>query len=255
MNANRALLPAVLILASCHAPHGAHAVLRHVVYLPDATASIEPAAFNQAMHAIVAVAEQLRRGDCISVIPIISDSTTTPEDQIVRMCVPTERQPYDQDIQDFRTNIAKALAEQARQLSDRRSIKTDILGALKMADQEFALDSPDVWKTLFIFSDFLQEDSFYDFTRSPDLASPESAERLAQSLASGSIAGCSKAGNLAHVNVFLGNLPSTELPRLPPQRQAAIQQFWIAYLSACKAKPFFAIDGPGMSSRFLSPGN
>jgi len=253
MRVHRVVFSALLLLASCHRRDGQQAGPMHIVALPDATASIEPAAFNATMRAIEALAEQLQRGDCISVIPIINDSAATPGDQIVRMCAPTERQSYDEDIQDFRTNVAKALAEQARQLSERRSARTDILGALRLVDQEFALDGTGVKKTLFIFSDFIQDDSTYDFTRSSDLASPESADTLALRLARGPITGCNRAGNLAHASVYLGNLPSTELPKLSPQRRAAIQQFWIGYFSACNAKPFFAIDGPGVSSRFLSP--
>ncbi len=207
------------------------------------------------MQAIEAQADQLHHGDCITVIPIIGDSDSVPSDLIVRKCVPLERQSYDQEMTDFRFEVHHALSELTLKLNKQHAQKTDILGTLKMANQEFSLDGPSVKKTLFIFSDFLQEDGYYDFTKSPDLASSESAERLAQSLARNSITGCSKADNLAHINVFLGNLQSTELPRLPPQRRVAIQQFWITYLSACNAKPFFASDGPGVSSRFLSQGN
>lgn len=255
MTPSRVFLPAVLFLASCHGFHGTTAGFRHIVFVPDATASIAPFALDQAMQAIEVQADQLRHGDCITVIPIIGDSDSVPSDLIVRKCVPLERQSYDQEMTDFRSEVHHALSELTLKLNKQHAQKTDILGTIKMTNQEFALDGLGVRKTLFIFSDFIQEDGYYDFTKSPDLASSDSAERLAQSLARKSISGCGKTGNLAHVNVLLGNLQSTELPRLSPQRRAAIQQFWIAYLTACNAKPFFANDGPGVSSRFLSQGD
>ena len=52
---------------------------------------------------------------CCPHVLIMSDSDAIPSDQIVRMCVPTERQPYDRTLQDFRDAFHRALAEQNRE--------------------------------------------------------------------------------------------------------------------------------------------
>jgi hypothetical protein len=224
---------------------------RDIVVLPDGTASIVPAALDQALQAIESEAAQLRRGDCMTVIPIVSDSTATPADQIVRMCVPTERQPYDQDLQDFRNSFHQTLAEERRQLAANRAAKTDILGSLKLAEQEFALDGPKVQKTLVVYSDFIEEDDTWNFLKAPELATPEKAERLANCLATASV-NPHEQPDWSNIRVFLGGLQSTETPNMSPQRKEAINRFWTAYFTALHARPFFAVDGPGMSLRFLA---
>lgn len=243
------LIAVAFLTAGCHQLHSGSRFV-HETYLVDATGSIKPEALSSALNAIEQRATALNHGDCITVIPIVGDSDSLSSELIIRRCVPLERQPYDQELTDFRSGVHQSLAELLIKLNRQHTTKTDILGAVKMADQEIGLDSPAVDHRMFIFSDLLEEDASLDFTRSSDLASTDSAEHLAQGLARNARTGCSRAGHLNNLNVFLGNLPSTELPNLPPLRRAAIQQFWIAYFSACNANPFFASDGPGMSSRF-----
>jgi hypothetical protein len=248
-----ALLPAALLLSSCHGMHSGRALTSHIVYDLDSTASIVPASFDAAMKAIENQSAQLHRGDCISVVPIASDSDAILSEQIVRMCVPSERQAYDQDLQDFKEKLHQALAAQSRQLTDHRAAKTDILGSLKVVEQEFAFDGPNVEKTVILYSDFIEEDGVRDFTKSPDLARPESAERLARTLATDPAFGCSNPpSDWSHVRVFLGSLQSTEIPKLPGPRRDAIRRFWMAYFNARNVRPFFAADGPGMSAKFLA---
>jgi hypothetical protein len=253
MKISIALLPTALLLSSCHGTHSGPALTSHVVYDLDSTASVVPASFDAAVKAIEIQSAQLQRGDCISIVPIASDSDSIPSDQILRMCVPPERQAYDQDLEDFRENLHQALAAQSRQLTDHRAAKTDILGSLKLVEQEFAFDGPNVQKTVILYSDFIEEDGVRDFTKSPALARPEAAERLARTLAADPTSGCSNpSSDWSHVRVFLGSVQSTEIPNLPGQRRDAIQRFWRAYFNARKVQPFFASDGPGTSAKFLA---
>ena len=235
----------IIVLTACHDPIP-ETPTTHIVDLPDATASITPAAQAQAMQAIEEQASQLGHGDCISVMPIMGDSDAMPADAIVRKCVPTERLPYDDELH-------QALADQSRQLAQHRAERTNILGAIQLTEQELALDKPDTRRVLLIYSDFIEEDGTRNFLTSPDLATPEAAVRLARTLASNPVPGCTKPlVDWSHVRVFLGNIQSTETANLPDKRKEAIRRFWIAYFTALHAHPFFAADGPGISLRFLA---
>jgi hypothetical protein len=249
MNLARAFLPALVLMNACGPFH--RGTTRHDVYLIDGTASVVPDSLDQAIRAIESEADQFHRGDCVTVLPIMSDSDAIPSDQIVRMCVPTERQPYDQDLQDFRNIFHEALAAQRRQIATHRASRTDILGSLRLVEQEFALDGTNVHKTVAIFSDFIEEDTTINFAKAPELATPELAEGLADRISSA--ASTPKNGQTVEgLRVFLGNLQSNEIRSLPKQRREAIRRFWLAYFNDQHAHSFFAADGPGMSLKFLA---
>jgi hypothetical protein len=253
MNAKYVILSVALFLNSCHVTPGTSETMRHYVFILDGTASIVPASFDQAMHAIEMQGAQLHRGDCISVVPIVGDSDAVASGQIVRKCVPTERQPYDQELTDFQIDLHQMLAAQSRQLTQNRAAKTDILGTIQIAEQEFALDGPSVQRNLLIFSDFIEEDGARNFVTLLDLSTPELAERLARTIAVDPAPGCSKPlVDWSRIHVFLGSLQSTETPKLQERRRESIRRFWIAYFTALHTQPFYAADGPGMSSTFLA---
>ena len=96
------VLAAALALSSCELlAHGnAHAL--HLVYLVDISASIKPRALKDAFRAIRIEAARLQRGDRISVIPITGDAENDAQGRILRMTVPEKRQPYNQDLVQFR---------------------------------------------------------------------------------------------------------------------------------------------------------
>jgi hypothetical protein len=244
-----ALLSLVLVLAltSCVGGNRPPAQAMHRVYLLDCSASIAPKALEDSVHQIELQADQMQRGDRISVIPITSDSDTNAQGNILRMGVPLNRQPYDQDLQTFRKDFRqglRAIHDHARaHLFD----KTDILGSVDLAAQEFAPDDAHIQKRLIILSDFIEEDGILDFRTAPALAGETSARQLAARLAK-------NIPEISTVSVFLGSLQSNELDHLPKARRQAIREFWLEYFKNEKTHPVFATDGPGMSAIFATGG-
>ena len=233
----------VLTLTSCAGGYHSPAQAIHRIYLLDCSASITPKALEDAVQQIELQADQMQRGDRISVIPITSDSDTNAQGNILRMTVPLNRQPYDQDLKTFRKNFRQdlhALHDHAKAyLFD----ETDILGSVYLAAQEFAPDGGHIQKRLIVLSDFIEEDDTFDFRTAPALAGENPARQLASRLAK-------NIPQISTVSVFLGSLRSNELDRLPKARRQAIRQFWLEYFKNEKIHPVFATDGPGMSAIF-----
>lgn len=224
----------------------------HTIFVLDSTASIVPGSFAQAVKAIESYVGQMRRGDCMTVLPILSDSDALPSEDIVRGCAPTHREPYDQDLKAFRQTLRSHLEDQAKRLSTRRAVETDMLGTMNFVDQELELDPPKVRRQVVIFSDFIEEDKKYNFMQMHELANIPGAGRLARVVASEQQGSPIQRPKLSSVPILLGGLESSELPRLAEERRAAIRQFWLTYFKIQNAKPTYVNDGPGMSSRFLA---
>src|ERR1035437_1643670 len=241
------LLLSALALSSCAGGYHSPAQTIHRVYLLDCSASIAPRALDDAFHQVELQADKMQRGDRISVIPITSDSDTNAQGNILRMTVPLNRQFYDQDLQVFRKNFRQAL----RAIHDHAKVhlfdKTDILGSVDLAAQEFAPDDGSVHKRLIVLSDFIEEDGILDFRTAPALAGETSARMLASRLVK-------NIPQISTVSVFLGSLQSAELDRLPKARRQAIREFWLEYFNNEKTHPVFATDGPGMSAIFATEG-
>ena len=237
------LLSLVLALAltSCAGGYHPPAQKIHRVYLLDCSASIAPKALDDAFHQVELQADKMQRGDRISVIPITSDSDTNAQGNILRMTVPLNRQPYDQDLQVFRKTFRQALHVLHDHARAHLFDKTDILGSIDLAAQEFAPDDEHIQKRLIVLSDFIEEDGILDFRTAPALAGETSARQLAVRLAR-------NIPQISTVSVFLGSLQSNELDRLPKVRRQAIREFWLEYFTNKNTHPVFATDGPGMSA-------
>ena len=234
-----------LALSSCAGGYHSPAQKIHRVYLLDCSASIAPKALDDAFHQVELQADKMQRGDLISVIPITSDSDTNAQGNILRMAVPLNRQPYDQDLQTFRKTFRQALYVLHDHAKAHLFDKTDILGSVDLAAQEFAPDDGHIQKKLIVLSDFIEEDGTFDFRTDPALAGENSARQLAARLAK-------NIPQISTVSVFLGSLQSNELDRLPKARRQAIREFWLEYFKNEKAHPVFATDGPGMSAIFAT---
>jgi len=235
----------VLTLTSCAGGYHSPAQTVHRVYLLDCSASIAPKALDDAFHQVELQADKMQRGDRISVIPITSASDTNAQGNILRMNVPLNRQPYDQDLQVFRKTFRQALHVLHDHARAHLFDKTDILGSIDLAAQEFAPDDGHVQKRLIVLSDFIEEDGTLDFRTAPALAGENTARQLAARLAK-------NVPQISTVRVFLGNLQSNELDRMPKARRQALREFWLEYFKNEKTHPVFATDGPGMSA-ILAP--
>jgi hypothetical protein len=224
----------------------------HTIFALDATASVVPTSLAQAVKAVESEIDRMQRGDCITVLPIISNSVAIPSDEIVRGCAPTARQPYDQDLKVFRDQLRKNIDLEAQKLSSAQAEKTDILGTIDLLDQELSLDGPKVQKRVVLFSDFIEEDDTRNFIRSVDVSDVAVASTLARDLAYRKKAAGNNAATWDGVEVLLAGLQSSELPQLAESRRAAIQQFWMEYFDARQAQPRYVNDGPGICGRFLA---
>jgi hypothetical protein len=213
---------------------------RHIVILPDVSGSIDRETLKQAFKAIDEMVSHLHRGDRIAIIPILSDAEAEASGRILRFTLPNSRQAYDSDLRDFRARLQKALAEMEAAAIAHPGSKTDILGSIVLAEQEFQANSEQSKSLLLILSDFIQEDREIDFRKDKRLATVEAAQALAKDHLAVSHS------SFTNVSVFLGLLKSREYAALDWRRRNAINGFWIQYLGGAKIGPRFVADGIGL---------
>ena len=213
---------------------------RHIVILPDVSGSIERESLEQAFKAIDELASQLHRGDRIAIIPILGDAQAEASGRIIRFEVPRERRAYDADLRDFRRRLSTSLAEMRNNAVAHPGSKTDILGSVELAAQEFQSEPWSLDKRFVLLSDFIQEDGHLDFRKDNQLNGQSVAKNSAIHLAK-----INKL-NLSGITIYLGLLRSSEYVSLNRERRAAIGQFWLEYFRACGGHPKVADDGPGL---------
>ncbi len=213
---------------------------RHIVILPDVSGSIDPKTLEQAFKAIDDLVGNLHRGDRIAIIPILGDAEAEASGRIIRFKVPTNRQAYDADLSSFRRRLGASLKEMQAEAVAHPGSKTDILGSVGLAGQEFQSVSAKSWRQLVILSDFIQEDREINFMKDQRLMNRTTAEHFVARTAAGNPIA------FQHVRVYLGMMRSTEYTGLAQRRREAIREFWIEYFTSCGAEPRFANDGVGL---------
>jgi hypothetical protein len=219
---------------------------QQLVILIDVSDSIEPAAEEQAFGAIDRMIAQRQRGDRITIIPITGDAQAESSGRIIRFEVPTVRQAYDNDLRDFRNKLKRSLEEfKAAALASPGS-RTDILGAVPLAQQEFKFRAGTSKKSLVILSDFIQDDSELNFLKDMRLVSKAVAKEFAMQSAKAT------AIDLRGVPVYLGLLRSKDYKGVTRSKREAIQQFWIEYFNSSGARTDLAVDGTGLLDAFVS---
>jgi len=239
MNRRRVLPTAVLLLLaiSCHkqAP-----TPRQVIILLDVSGSIEPDAQKEAMAGIQTLAGRLERGDSITLIPITGDAATESSGKILRLERPVQRETFDADLQRFKADVLESTETiNVEQLKHPGSM-TDIMGALRVASEEIAMDQNQHKATVVVLSDFIEEDGAINFKTDPRLTSKTNAELLADEWSNnGSI-------KLQGVQILLGSIRSKDLGKLSQSRKEAITEFWKEYCLKIGAHANFVIDGIGM---------
>jgi hypothetical protein len=210
----------------------------------DVSQSIERSAEAEAFQAVEDAVANLSRGDSVAVIPITGDAGVQLQGRILRFRVPTVREAYDQDRKKFARATRLALETSKTDAIRNPGDMTDILGTLRVAGEEFALDPPATERYLVVLSDFIQEDQTNNFTTGPMLANAPCAISLAHRLSEGE-----RFPQLTRV--FLGSLRSTTLSQLSRDRRDAIGAFWREYFGAAGCQPLSVVDGPGVLVDFL----
>ena len=240
---NVVLACCLLALSGCF--HEAVQPHRHVVFLIDESASIEPASEQEAFKAITNAMLRAHRGDAFSVIPITGDAEADVPGRILRLQCPFHREAYDQDLTRFRGQVRRSMQEfQAKALAH-RGRRTDILGTIPVAAQEYDSDQPGTQQVLIIMSDFIQDDGVMDFAMSPALCNVVTANAFARRLAQGR--------HLPQpMHVFLGSLRSTDVKHLGQERRAPIVAFWKEYFAAIGGKTKFVVDGPSVTATYAT---
>ena len=217
---------------------------RHIVILPDVSGSIDRSAEEKAFKAIDELISHLRRGDKVTIIPILGDAQAEASGRIIRFEVPTNRQAYDTDLRHFTTNVRNSLEELKSSATKHPGTKTDILGSISLAGQEFQSDSRSTKGLLVILSDFIQETNEIDFRKDRRLESRSAAKEFAGKMTQ------SDGLDFRGMKVYLGLLRSGEYGGLNSSRRAAIQAFWVSYFKFLGSKPRLATDGPGLLSEW-----
>lgn len=213
---------------------------KHIVILPDVSGSIDRASLEQAFNAMNELARHLQRGDRLTIIPILGDAEAEASGKILRFEVPANRQAYDTDLRDFRNKLNASLKEMQAAAVARPGAKTDILGAIALAEQEFNLHTDQSAKLLAILSDFIEEDQQFNFRIDSVISGAAPVQRFATRQAwTGDI-------RLKKVKVYLGLLKSSEFTSLRRSRRNAIKRFWIQYFNDIEAQAEFFDDGPGL---------
>jgi hypothetical protein len=205
----------------------------------DTSMSITPRAEHTARSAVGTQISRMGRGDRLILIPITGDAENDAGGRILRLTAPTNREPYDTDLRRFQSDAQKQFVAWATSL-DPHQKRTDILGTLDAARQEFAAIPKGSVRRLIIVSDFLEDESSLRFVSAPQLANTARARALALMLRS------ERQFMLADVPVCLGRLESSDFAPLSSQRKDAVQAFWTAYLTERDRPPELHFDGTGM---------
>lgn len=225
---------ALILLIGC-----AHPMPTVTVEALDTSLSITPRAEHAVQNAILDQISRLGPGDRLIVIPITGDAQNDSGGRILRLVAPTEREAYDNDLRRFHADARRQYAAWLDSL-DAHQMRTDILGTLDVAAQEFAAVPERSRRRLIVLSDFLEDDPSYRFVTTPQLANVGRARALAVELRR------DRRFAFKGVRVCLGRLASNDFAPLSPQRKEAVQAFWAEYLKNGGHEPALRFDGTGL---------
>jgi hypothetical protein len=225
------MLPLLFAACSHHAPEATVEVI-------DTSLSITPRAKKATLDAVQDQITHMQRGDLLVLIPITGDAVNDADGRILHLSAPTRRETYDTDLHRFQELARKQFAAWTASLDQHQS-RTDILGALDAARQEFALLPKESNRRLIVVSDFLEDDGTYRFVSTGSLSSPARARQLAANLQG------RHGFTLRGVPLCLGRLESIDFAPLSPQRKEAVEAFWTAYFAAGGESADIRFDGTG----------
>jgi hypothetical protein len=222
------------LLAGC-----SHRTPEATVEVIDTSLSITPRAENAALAAVQNQIGHMQRGDSLVLIPITGDAQNDAEGRVLRLSVPTEREAYDTDLRRFQSTARKQFAAWTASLDQHQS-RTDILGALDAARQEFATLPSKGSRRLIVVSDFLEDDGTYRFVSAASLENPMRSRQLAARLNK------QHGFSLRGISLCLGRLESSDFAPLSAQRKEAVQEFWVAYFATGGEPAEIQFDGTGI---------
>jgi len=232
--ARYAAITLLFLLAGC-----SHRAPEATIEVIDTSLSITPRAEKAALDAVQHQIVHMQRGDRLILIPITGDAQNDAGGRVLRLTAPTEREPYDTDLRHFQSEAQKQFAAWSASLDPYRS-RTDILGALDAARQEFGLLPDGMNRKLVVVSDFLEDDGTYRFVSAGSLANSTSARELGVRLRE------RRGFALQGASLCLGRLESSDFAPLAPQRKEAVQAFWTAYFVTAGEHAEIRFDGAGI---------
>lgn len=224
----------LVLLTAC-----SHRVPVATIEVIDTSSSITPRAEKTALDAVQNQIVHMQRGDVLVLIPITGDAENDAGGRILRLAAPTRRESYDADLRRFQESAKKQFTAWAASLDPHQS-RTDILGALDAARQEFASMLKNSNRRLIVVSDFLEDDNTYRFLSANSLANPARARQFAMHLRA------QHGFTLRGVPLCLGRLESRDFATLSAQRKEAVQAFWTAYFAGGSQSIEFYFDGTGL---------
>lgn len=221
----------------------------HAIYIVDLTASTLEDARAKAFAGIKEPFDKglLKRGDSVAVIPITSDALIESQGSILRFDLPTDREVYDQDLQDLSDRVISELTKMQKNAEANPYPYSDILGAIRIAGEEFSTDKPGTRRLLVVLSDCVQDVKQMSFKTAAIVANKNNASKTAKEMATAD-------GKIfASANVYIGLLRSTDLKSMSPQRREGVETFWVEYFQQTGAKSVHvSSDGPGQLAKFIS---
>jgi len=226
-----ATLAILIPLAAC-----SHRIPQATVEVIDTSLSITPQAEHAALDAMQGQIGHMQRGDMLVLIPITGDAANDAGGRVLRLSATTGREAYDADLRRFQATAQKQFAAWTASINPHQS-RTDILGTLDAARQEFASLPKESNRRLIVVSDFLEDDGTYSFISTSSLESPSLASEFATHLHE------QHGFTLQGVPLCLGRLESSDFASLSPQRKEAIQAFWTAYFAAGGEPTEIQFDG------------
>jgi hypothetical protein len=226
----------VALFSNCGgAPH-----LR-LVCVVDLSSSIESDARAEAFVAFqkIFAEHRLRRGDTVIIVPVTNDTATEAQGRVLRFEISERRAAYDSDLKKLAAEVERAIETMQSESASRPATRSDILGAINLAEEEISKGQKGERKVIVVLSDMINDTPSCNFNTSPLLASEEAARRYAASLSEG------RARSLEGSRVYLGLLRSSDLKKVPQARRNAIQSFWTEYLQRAGATSVsITTDGP-----------
>lgn len=214
------LFPSLLLL--CVLAGCGHESASVTICLLDTSKSIDPAAIQEEFAAVERLVDGMHRGDTLIVIPITGNAHNDVQGHILQLGAPSRRESFDADMAAFQKAAHQQVAPLAAWAVANPSNRTDILGTLRVAEQEADCRNRGAVRAV-VLSDFIEDDGAVNFAKDPRLASADKARHFADEMAK--TEGFSFGGS-----IYLGRIRGNDRV-LSRTRQDAVDAFWDEFFS------------------------